>query len=200
METVLTITFFLLLCLHLFQRWAPTSSLAVARIPLITEVWFSGFLFLTPICLPLLYSLYFFIYLFLKPSILTLLGLFLWYLPHPLSLSSASPLFFPLSQHSLSLSLSDSDKLPAGLGNPSCRIPHLNTHSLMPSHSSLFSLSFPPLFPIHPFFPPVSFHPKVSEAHWGGTEGKDLPDISCLYMCAHTLRSRWTVCAQKQYV
>lgn len=137
------------------------------------------------IVLPLL-----FIYLFLKPSILTLLGLFLWYLPHPLSLSSASPLFFPLSQHSLSLSLSDSDKLPAGLGNPSCRIPHLNTHSLMPSHSSLFSLSFPPLFPIHPFFPPVSFHPKVSEAHWGGTEGKDLPDISCLYMCAHTLRSR----------
>lgn len=97
---------------------------------------------------------------------------------------------------SLSLSLSDSDKLPIGLGNPSCHIPHLNTHF----HSSL-ALLFSSFFsPIQPFFPPLSFQSKVSEAHQGVSEGKDLPDNSCFHMCAHLLGNIWTECAQKHDV
>lgn len=63
-----------------------------------------------------------------------------------------------LSLPSLVPSLSDSDKLPIGLGNPSCRIPHLNTHSPTPSYSSpatLYSSSF-----FHPSVLPCSMLPS----------------------------------------
>lgn len=95
------------------------------------------------IVLPLL-----FIYLFLKPSILTLLGLFLWYLPHPLSLSLQPPLFSFLFPNTLFPSLS--------LTVINCQlgwvihlaVSHTWTHTLWcpltpPSSLSLFLLFFP---------------------------------------------------------
>lgn len=58
-------------------------------------------------------------------------------LPLPLSLSLS---LVPL------LSQADSDELPVGLGDPSCRIPHLNTHCrVFPLLSSLSSLEYPPI-------------------------------------------------------
>ena len=75
----------------------------------------------------------------LKTSILPLLLC----IPHPPSLLSSLPtLSFPLS-------LSDRDELTVGLGNPSCRIPHLNSHSHFTT-------------PLLPFFPPLFFpHPST---------------------------------------
>ncbi len=133
------------------------------------------------------------------PTFFVLYLLLIYLLPSPpsypfSSISLTLPLSPFLSPHSLfpSLSLTVINCLLGWVIHLAISQTWTHTLSLLPCFP-LFLL----LFPIHPFFPPVSFHPKVSEAHWGGTEGKDLPDNSRLYVCAHALGNRWTACAQK---
>lgn len=89
---------------------------------------------LSQLFLPLSSSTHFFFPLSLPPALhnypLSLLRRI------SLTLLSKPPLLFSPLSPPQSLSLFDSDKLPVGLGNPSYHIPHLNTHSLTPFHSS----------------------------------------------------------------
>lgn len=76
----------------------------------------------------------------------------LFIVPFPSSLDPVLSFLYPSVAPPPSLSLvpllsqADSDELPVGLGDPSCRIPHLNTHCrVFPLLSSLSSFEYPPI-------------------------------------------------------
>lgn len=79
-------------------------------------------------------------------------------------------------------------------------VSHTWIHALQHPLTPPLLPSFPSLLHTHAVFPPLSFHPKVSEARWGGAEGNDLPDNSRLYMCAHTHWEAGELCTEALWV
>lgn len=112
----------------------------------------------------------------------------------PLAVSHSCP---SLLAQTVALFYSDSDKLPVGVGNPSC-IPHLNTHSTTLSHSFFFFSFFPHTKLTHRGYPSIPRLVMLAREQVKVTICLTTPACTCMHTGEQLSWDKWHMCTLSQ--